>query len=331
MPAPKSDRPAPLVKFHCQDCHHRWQGEPARVDEAADAPWHPFSYFADCPACGAESPQDRKQWGSWKGAAHATGPRTPAGKAASAANLDGFPTAVQMETARFNALKTGKHAAVAQFFPTKPGRYAECAHCPYFSEFPDAAAPEKSCVQVPMPGHVNDRWCRHRLEIWATFQRAFEDKDPGQLAALNADNQYANHALLNQIRTEILNDGVALRNPKFAQTLKGIEFVTFTNDETGEEHQLFDVHAHPLLKIYLEMISRNKQSMDDMGMTARYAGEDEVLQGHLEQSGEDDADFMADQREKLAAMQDLIAASRAAKARDPVVKAAPVLDGPGDA
>ena len=327
MPAPQPDRPAELVKFTCADCQHSWQCAPERTEDAPDAPWHPFDYWAACSECGAEASQDRRQWGSWKGAAHATGPKTEEGKAASSANLDGYPTAEQMKTARFNALKTGKHAAVAQFFPAKPGRYAECAQCPYFSQFADPAEPTKICIQIPIGGHVNDQWCRQRLEIWGVFQRAFEDKDPGQLAAINADSQYANHALMNQMLQEIVADGVTIKTPIFAQTSIGIQFVRFV-DQEGVEHQMVDTKAHPVLKYYLEMLSRNKLDMDSMGMTARHAADDDVLEGHLEHTGVDDAEYMANQEKSLAAMQDLINASRAAKAADPVIKATPALSAP---
>jgi hypothetical protein len=331
MPAPRSDRPAETVKFNCQSCHHTWQGAADRVEDAPDAPWHPYDYWAECPECGAEAPQDRRQWGSWKGAAHATGPRTDSGKAASAANLDGYPTAEQTKTLRFNALKTGKHAQVAQFFPAKPGRYAECEHCPYYSEFPDATDETKTCIQVPLAGHVNDKWCKQRLEIWAVFQRAFEDRDPGQLAALNADLQYANHALVNQMLQELLADGVTLKTPVWSAGKLGVEFVKFVDPKTGEEHQLVDVKAHPILKYYLEMLSRNKLDMDSMGMTARHAAEDDVIEGHLSPTGMDDDEYMAEQQRQLANMQELIAASRAAKAADPVVRATPALSSPDDA
>ncbi|WP_230368792.1 hypothetical protein [Paludibacterium denitrificans] len=95
---------------------------PLRIDDAPESEHHPFSYVGVCPLCDAECPQAPFHKALVKAWANATGPRTPAGKASTAKNLDGHPTPEEALRTRFNAMKHGMSAETAQYFPCQAGQ-----------------------------------------------------------------------------------------------------------------------------------------------------------------------------------------------------------------
>ncbi|WP_196221158.1 FmdB family zinc ribbon protein [Sansalvadorimonas verongulae] len=120
--------PAGSVTFRCADCSHTFDAAPGRTDPAPERA-HPFRYFADCPLCGEESPQVHWQVGLFNAHLKATGPKTQAGKAASAANLAGHPTPEESQITRYNAMKHGASAKTAMYFPARPDKYPHCKTC----------------------------------------------------------------------------------------------------------------------------------------------------------------------------------------------------------
>ncbi|MEM6987322.1 MAG: hypothetical protein AAF499_12375 [Pseudomonadota bacterium] len=314
MPRPPENTPVDHCRFLC-DCGEAFEGAPERVTPDAERPWHPFAYESTCPACGAAAPQDAAERTRWKAWAYATGPRTEAGKASSAANLAGYPTPAQTEHARFNALKTGQHAQVATFYPAKPGRYPQCSTCPYYTEIYDSRDPTRHCAEVG--NWDRPTWCQQKADLWLRHAQAFETGDPRALRDLNANFQWALRALADDMILAIGADGVRLVTPEFVGTKDGVELVKFTNEKTGEVEQVYKFSAHPLLRPLLDLVQKNNMSMHDMAMTERDSNGDESLPGHLE--GEGSAEFEKRAAVALEGVADLIQKSRESRSRDPVV------------
>ncbi|UGA37566.1 zinc ribbon domain-containing protein [Chromobacterium haemolyticum] len=110
------------LTFRCPACGNTFDAAPSRVEDEPCLEHHPFTYFADCTRCGEEAAQAPFHKSLVKAWSKATGPKTAAGKAASARNLEGHPTAEEALRTRFNALKHGMTAETAQYFPARPGQ-----------------------------------------------------------------------------------------------------------------------------------------------------------------------------------------------------------------
>lgn len=267
------------VDFRCPSCAHTWRGVPSRTAEAPDDWWHPFAYWADCPECDTESAQERRQWGLWKAHAHATGPRTPEGKAASSANLDGHPTPEEARITRFNAITHGNTAKVAEFYPAKPGKYPHCTGCSYYSERPNGESP---CVERPGTTHRNPPACLKRAELFVRHQVAFQSGDPKLLAGLRAETHAGLQAIIDDMILAIAQGGVELKTPQwYSDKDGGFHLARYRDDVTGEFIQLMDVKQHPLLKPLIDYVAKNSMTLADQNMTPKAVDEDEVLRGQL--------------------------------------------------
>ncbi len=79
------------VTFRCAECRHTWSGEPDLIEDCPEQEHHPFAYLAHCPKCEAQH-QAQVSWERALMKAHqmSTGPKSPEGKAATAANLAGM-------------------------------------------------------------------------------------------------------------------------------------------------------------------------------------------------------------------------------------------------
>ena len=139
------DRSKPIseITFYCLPCYRTFKAAPARVEDAPDLTYHPFTYHGNCPRCDAECEQVGWERGLMKAWANATGPRTEEGKAATATNLEGHPTKEEVQRTRFNAMKHGMSARTATYFPSKPDGYAFCATCDVDRVF---CASQPACV-----------------------------------------------------------------------------------------------------------------------------------------------------------------------------------------
>lgn len=308
--------PLDSVQFRCALCRHEFEAAPRDVEDDPERPWHPFRYSAECPACGEEAEQSPKERGLLKAWAHATGPKTPEGKAASAANLEGHPTPKETLRTRFNAMKHGMHARVANYFPAKPGEYPHCQSCEYFNQ---------GCDQHPRHGHKNPPACLKRMELFLRHQVAFETKDPALLMGLRADTQAALQAIVNDMILAIVGTGVEVRAPEWAvDPQSGTPVIAkYTDPVTGEQRVIEKISAHPLLKPLIDFIQKNNMSLGDLGMTPKVQDDQDTMRGFLQAANAaKEADLVEYQRQQMRQLEQLrgmIERSREHVARDPVL------------
>lgn len=304
----KSDYSRPLtdVTFRCAPCRRTFSAAPSQVEEYPERDWHPYRYLAACPDCG----EDATAAGWWlallKGWQTATGPRTEAGKAATAANLVGHPTPEEALRTRFNAMKHGLSAKTATYFPARPGGYAFCSSCSVDWDW---------CHGQPA--------CTKQTQLFMTHHAAFEQRKPEHLRGIYADLQAALFAVLQQILQTIIADGVKIEAPQYyvdKETNKLI--VAEWTDENGQRHVIKDISAHPLFKPLGELLSRNNLSLADMGMTQKVIDDEEQEFGRLQsqkQAGEDLTLYAQRQAKALEDLRGLMDRANANRERDPVL------------
>lgn len=294
-----------LVKFHCPECDHRWEGAPGRVADVPDKSHHPWDYFAECPECGGEAHQDRSQAALLKAWANATGPRTPEGLANTAKNLEGHPTPEETRRTRFNAMKHGAYAEAARYFPARPGRYPDCDGCPYFD----------SC------GLNGNFACQRKSELFLRHHIAFDAQDPTMLQGLRASMHAAVTAILDMIMQSIISRGVELESPAWYYDKDGGFHLAEYTDSRGEKQLIMEVKEHPLLKRMSEIIKSTGMTLSDSGMTVADQQERDDIAGHLEGEKSDRQTLLEYQRDQAKALQNMSAmierASERSK-RDPI-------------
>lgn len=189
----------------------------------------------------------------YKARAHATGPRTPEGKARSAKNLEGHPTPEEALRTRFNALKHGLRARVATWFPAKPGKYPHCSGCAYFDGCEKQVA------------------CQARTELFLRHRIAWETRDPSLLADLRADLHANVQAIIDDIVLAIARTGVEVRQPQWYYDKDGTLHIAEYTDDEGNRRVIEEIRAHPLLKHLSDMIAKLGLGLADEGMTMRQA------------------------------------------------------------
>lgn len=303
----KSDYSRPLdeVTFRCGPCRRTFSGPPERVEDQPDRDWHPFEYVASCPACGAETGAAHWWLALLKGWQNATGPRTDAGKAATAANLEGHPTPEESLRTRFNAMKHGLAAKTATYFPANPGKYSFCSGCDVDWGY---------CASQPA--------CTKQTQLFMQHHAAFEQRNPKHLSGIYADLQAALFAVLQQILQTIIADGVKIEAPQYYTDKEGVLIVAQYLGADGQMHIIKDISAHPLFKPLGELLSRNNLSLADMGMTQKVIDDDEQEFGRLqaqEQSREVLAEFAQRQAKAIEDLGGLMSRATAARDRDPIL------------
>lgn len=300
------------VTFRCAVCTHTWEGQPDLVEPDDNAAHHPFRYFAHCTACGAKN-QQQAPWERALLKAHqaATGPRTPEGMKATAANLAGHPTPDEALRTRFNAMKHGLNARTATYFPAKPDGYAFCKSCDVDRLW---------CYDQPA--------CVKQTELFMLHHAAFEQRDPRVLAKVHSDLHAALVASLQMCVQAALADGVVIKTPKVEyvpgnETEAGGHVAVSYVDEHGKRHQIFDYMANPVFKPIADLVTRLGLSLADLGMTVQAADDEQAaLRGRLPANAAT-APALEDYAERtLRAMEKLhetISTARADAARDPVL------------
>ena len=303
------------VNFRCGVCRNAWSAKPDLVEPDEADPHHPWRYFATCTVCGAKlQPQAAWERSLLKAHQLATGPRTPEGQAASAANLAGHPTAEEALRTRFNAMKHGLNARTATYFPAKPDGYAFCAGCDVDREW---------CSEQPA--------CVKQTELFMLHSAAFEQRNPKVLAPLHGDLHAALVALLQMCLQAVLGDGVVIKTPKLelrpspdpadegAMVNMAVSYV----DDSGQVRYVYDYAANPAFKPIADLVTRLGLSLSDLGMTIKAQDDEaEQLRGRLGESAKRPElveDFSRRMAAVLEKVPDLIAGARKAAAADPVL------------
>lgn len=303
----KKDTYQPLVEvtFRCKPCAATFKAAPARVEDWADDALHPWRYFCACPDCGAEAEQAGFERGLIRAWRSATGPKTAEGIAATAQNLVGHPTPEEALRTRFNRMKHGLNARVATYFPAKPDGYAFCQGCKVDRDF---------CAEQPA--------CQHQTQHFMLHHAAFEQRNPKHLQGIYADFHGALMATISECLRRIIGEGVTLSTPQTYVDKDGNCLVVQYYDESGQQHTVYDVAAHPLFKPVGELISRVGLSLADMGMTARQVEDEDEVLGRLRAEGEQRAtieEFASRQAKALEGLTSVIQRAQARQNADPVL------------
>lgn len=298
------------VNFRCGVCTAVWSCPPGLIegDAAPEAAHHPYRYFADCAKCGAlHQPQASWERALLKAHQRSTGPVTDGGRAASAANLAGHPTAEEALRTRFNALKHGLNARTATYFPARPGKYTFCSTC-----------------------EVDRGWCGEQAacvkqtEIFMLHHAAFEQRNPRVLAQLHGDLQASLTAALQMCIQEVLGTGVMIKQPRVELDRNGTAVTLTYLDAEGERQYIYDYQSHPAFKPIEALVSRLGLSMADLGMTPRAAeAEEEAALGRLNVGDADSREALSSFGERMlkvtAAAAALIATAQKNTREDPVL------------
>lgn len=305
MATPDRSQRLSEVTFRCAACRAVFSAPPSRIEEAPERDWHPWRYAADCPSCGAEAAQASWEVGLLKAWQSATGPRTPEGKAASAANLGGHPTPEEAQRTRFNAMKHGLSAKTANYFPARPGKYSFCDGCDVNWGW---------CAQQPA--------CSKQTQLFMMHHAAFESRNPKHLSGIYADLQAALFSVLQQILQTIIADGVKIEAPQYYTDKEGVMIIAKYRGDDGVMHTIKDISAHPLFKPLGELMSKNNLSLADMGMTAKVIDDEEAEMGRLESQSEARealTDFARQQAKSLNDLRGLLQNAQAKRDADPIL------------
>lgn len=302
------DRSKPLseINFYCRPCVSSFKAEPSRVEDVADRPHHPFEYFGECPKCGREVEQvhwEKNLIAAW---AKSTGPVTDEGKAASSANLDGHPTPEEAKRTRFNAMKHGLNAKVANYFPAKPDGYSFCQGCEVDRVY---------CKQQSA--------CMKQTEIFMLHHAAFDQRNPKHLMGIYSDLQAGIFAIVQEILRTIVRDGVKVESVVWDYDKDNQIRIAEYVDEHGKRQILRkEMAAHPLLKSLGELLTRTGLTLADMGMTNKVIEAEDEDFGNTKDSGagqQSISDFRAQQIEALQGMAERIQRANNKTERDPIL------------
>jgi hypothetical protein len=254
------------VNFRCSACRKSFAAAPDLIEDDPDAPHHPYRYAANCPFCAAAlQPQANWERGLIKGWQTSTGPVTAAGKAASAANLDGHPTSEEAKRTRFNAMKHGMAAQTATYFPARPDGYAFCGKCDVDRDW---CSKQAACVK--------------QTEIFMLHHAAFDQRNPKVLMGLHADLHAALMATLQMCIQSVLAEGVVIKQPRVELDREGNSVTLHYVGQDGRREYIYDFTSNPAFKPITDLISRLGLSMADLGMSVRSAeGEEEKSLGML--------------------------------------------------
>lgn len=251
----------------------------------------------------AQAPWEKALLKAWQ---NATGPRTEAGKAATAANLEGHPTPEEALRTRFNGMKHGLSAKTAMYFPAKPDKYPLCGTCDIDRDW---CAAQPACVK--------------QTQNFMLHHAAFETRNPKHLQGLYAGFQAALFSVVQQILQQIIADGAKLVAPQwYVDKESGRLVIADYLDSDGNRRIIEDVSAHPLFKPLGELLSRNNLSLSDMGMTAKVIEEEEASMGRLESQNtarEALTDFAQRTSKAVEDLRGLMSRASSERDRDPIL------------
>ena len=304
------------VRFIC-GCGNQFEAEPERVDAAPERDWHPWAYFATCGICRGLAPQAYWEINLLKAHAHATGPRTPEGRARVAQNLgnaDQRRDPERTRRTRFNSLKHGLAARTATYFPARPGRYARCRECEHLAH--------RTCEPVGA--------CLKHVELMLPFHVAFESGDPRALSPVMADNQANLQARFHEMLLAVLEDGGPRQiTPEWYYDKDGGFHLAKYADDQGTTHQIMKISEHPLMGRLLDLVAKNRISMHDLGMSLREHEDEPTLPGYLDDEPAQRPRALELQEQtmrSLVDLRDMISRGQAKTKRDPVLVEQQALD-----
>lgn len=286
------------LTFYCKaPCKNTFKAVPEAYKD--DDPDQPLAPCPECMSLAGWAHWERNLGKAWK---NATGPKTEAGKAASASNLDGYPTPEQTNITRLNAVKHGAYSKTASYFPAKPGKYDRCETC---------TIPHDECRANSV--------CISRSEIFLRHHVAQETDNPAILRDLMANNQAALQATLEDLFLSISKHGPILEAPKVVMDFKngGSHVVTY-EDDSGIEQTVTELTAHPAVKLALEIMNKNGMSMADLNMTPKSQGEAEALRGKLSGNSTDALAAAREMNQKMENLGSLLNRGNQNTAEDPV-------------
>ncbi len=245
--------------------------------------------------------------GLFKAWVNSTGPKTEEGKAATAKNLEGHPTPEEALRTRFNAMKHGMSARVATYFPARPDKYSFCTGCEVDRVW---CGQQSACVK--------------QTEIFMLHHAAIEQRNPKILGGIHADIQASLISLLQMCIQTVLHENPVLTSPEWYVDKESgeLEQVKFMNSETGVYDYVMKKESHPLLKIILDMVSKNNLSLADLGITQKTVEREEEAMGFIAKSNQKTellANVAMQQAAALARLPEMMAAARAERKRDPVL------------
>lgn len=242
------------LAFKCDKCGHQFKADEYRRIDKPERDFHPYDYVTHCTSCDNKQVSLEKwQVNLLKAWTNASGPK----------NTD---------LSRFNAITHGLTAKVAQYHPARPGSYGVCENCEWLNN---------GC------GENNNRHCLKRTEIYMRHRLANHEGDITALKDIFADTQAGAQIILENMMLAIMQDGVRLEAPqtftdKVSGKVKPVDYI----DSKGQLKTIVELKAHPLLKPFIEMLSKNNLSLADMMLTQKQQGEDATLKGFLEDESE---------------------------------------------
>lgn len=288
--------PLKTVSYHCRSCGHRFRAEPESVVSAPEKESHPFIYSATCPECSQTAEQAAWEQNLMIAHANATGPTTDEG----------------IRRCKFNALKHGLRADVATYYPARPGGYPHCNACEWLEN--------RDCIQFG--------GCLKRAELLLRHQIAFETNDPGKLQQFRARTQAHLQALIDDMILAIAQDGgPRISSPEWYYDKDGgFHLASYTDAKTGEKVQINKIEAHPLLKLLMDFVSKNKMTLEDMGMTPKVQEEQEALRGFLDDDL-DEREGVEVFQERMQSSMEKLAKMVGGSIHEPVIVDGEVVDG----
>ncbi len=294
------------LAFHClKPCGYRFEVAPEIRPDG--------SYYAVCPVCKLDANQAAWQRNLMHTIGKQTGPKSLAGKLASASNLDGHPTPDECKLIRMNAIVDGTHAKTATVFPAKPGKYPDCDVCEHFNEdYPEQSycKPHKACLK--------------KTEVFLLNHIAQETQNPEVLRPLMANFQSGIMSIIQSMMLDITQKGITLESPVMWYDKDkdgGGQFIAQSYIEKGETKNILEIKANPVLKILMEYLHKNGMTLTDLALTPKIQEEQKSMGGYIQ--GEIKPEQMADILEKNKQQQqdfaELLVLARKNRDKDPTL------------
>lgn len=121
----------------------------------------------------------------------------------------------------------------------------------------------------------------------------------------------------------IVQDGVRLKSPQWYYDNDGhFHLAAYIDERSGQKEVIYDITAHPLLKLLIEYTSKLGLTLTDLGMTPKGQEDGETLRGHLDSQGQRQETLLEYQRQQAAALTQLgtlLERSRQQAEKDPVL------------